>query len=259
MLHTERIGEADRTLLLTHGIYGAGANWRAIANKLVAKRREWSVLLVDLRGHGKSPIGDPPHTIAAAAEDVRAVCTEHGVRAIAGHSFGGKVVLAARSLVTVEQTWVLDASPSPRPAAFAEGNSVVRVLELLERSDRSWAKRDEFIATVMGEGHAKPLAQWLAMNLAPEGDHYELRLDTAQLRALLESYYATDLWDAAWNPADGDIHVVIADKSNTIDDDARARLAHAPAHVHVHHLPTDHWLHIEAPDAVVGLFASHLR
>lgn len=258
MLHTERIGETDRTLLLTHGIYGAGANWRAIANKLVAKRPEWSVLLVDLRGHGRSPVGNPPHTIAAAAEDVRAVCAEHGVRALAGHSFGGKVVLAARSLVTVDQTWVLDASPSTRPGAFTEGNSVVRVLELLERSDKTWTKRDDFIAAVMAEGHAKPLAQWLAMNLVADGDRYTLRLDTSQLRALLESYYATDLWDAMLDPAAGDVHVVIADRSNTIDDAARARLAHAPAHVHVHHLPTDHWLHIEAPDAVAGLFATHL-
>jgi pimeloyl-ACP methyl ester carboxylesterase len=204
-------------------------------------------------------MGEPPHTVDAAAHDLRAVIAEHGITAIAGHSFGGKVVLAARSLASVEQTFMLDASPSARPGALEEGNSVVRVLELLEQSPPQWAKRDDFIAAVIAQGHAKALAQWLAMNLVPEGDHFVLRLDTAMLRSLLASYYATDLWDALENPADGDVHVVIAKRSNTIDDAARARLAHAPAHVHVHHVAADHWLHIEAPDAVVALLAKSLR
>lgn len=259
-LYTERIGnDPARWLLLTHGIYGAGSNWRSIARKLVRKRPEWGVLLVDLRGHGRSQAGDPPHTVAAAADDVCAVIAAEQVSAIAGHSFGGKVVLAARSRVRVDQTWMLDASPSARPGAWHDGNSVVRVLELLERSPKQWPKRDDFIAAVTAEGHALPLAQWLAMNLAADGDRFTLRLDTDLLRSLLASYYTTDLWDELDNPAHGDTHIVIADRSNTIDDAARARLAHSPAHVHVHHIAADHWLHIEAPDAVVDLFATHLR
>ena len=258
-LHTERIGEATQCLLLAHGIYGAGANWRAIAKKLVAQRPEWSVLLVDLRGHGRSETGEPPHTVSAAAEDVRAVIAEHRCTAIAGHSFGGKVVLAARALTSIAQTWMFDSSPSARPHAFEEGNSVTRVLEMLERLPRQWAKRDDFTAAVTSEGHPLPLAQWLAMNVVPDGDHYALRLDPAQLRALLESYYATDLWDALFDPAGGDVEIVIAERSNTIDEPARERLAQAPTHVHVHRVAADHWLHIEAPDAVVALLAAHLR
>jgi esterase len=258
-LHTERIGEGAHCLLLTHGIYGAGANWRAIAKKLVAKRPEWSVLLVDLRGHGRSEHGEPPHTVDAVADDVRAVIAEHGCRAIAGHSFGGKVVLAARSLISVEQTWVFDASPTARPNALQEEGSVVAVLELLERSVKPWAKREDFIATVTAEGHALVLAQWLAMNLVADGDHFTLRLDPPQLRSFLASYYATDLWDALLDPAHGDVHVVIAERATTIDQAARERLAHAPTHVHVHRVAADHWLHIEAGDAVVALLAAHLR
>jgi pimeloyl-ACP methyl ester carboxylesterase len=258
-LYTERIGNGANSLLLTHGIYGAGSNWRAIARKLVGKRAEWSVVLLDLRGHGRSEAGEPPHTVAAAADDVRAVVTAQGITAIAGHSFGGKVMLATRSLVSVAQTWVFDASPSARPGAFAEArNSVVHVLQILERSPKVWAKRDDFIAAVVAAGYALPLAQWLAMNLVPDGEQYALRLDTQQLRALLESYYETDLWADLFDPAGGDAHVVIAERSNTIDDDARARLAQAPAHVHVHRIAADHWLHIEAADAVVDLLASAL-
>ncbi|HLL20650.1 MAG TPA: hypothetical protein VK427_00885, partial [Kofleriaceae bacterium] len=104
---------------------------------------------------------------------------------------------------------------------------------------------------------APALAQWLAMNLVPAGAAYALRLDTAQLRSLLESYYATDLWDALAAPR-GDVEIVIAERSNTIDEPARTRLAAMPAHVHAHRVAADHWLHIEAPDAVVELFATRL-
>ena len=111
-LYHERIARSDaepaRWLLLTHGFFGAGSNWRSIARKLTERRPEWGVLLVDLRQHGRSERGEPPHTIAACAEDVSALVRElGGVRAIAGHSFGGKVVLATRPLVDAGQHWVL--------------------------------------------------------------------------------------------------------------------------------------------------------
>src|SRR5205085_6580304 len=63
-------------LLLTHGIYGAGSNWRSIARKLNERRPEWGVVLVDLRQHGRSEPGEPPHTIAACADDLRALRSE---------------------------------------------------------------------------------------------------------------------------------------------------------------------------------------
>ncbi|MGN6106957.1 MAG: alpha/beta fold hydrolase, partial [Kofleriaceae bacterium] len=173
-LHHERIAHSDappaRWLLLTHGIYGAGSNWRAIARKLTERRPDWGVVLVDLRQHGRSEAGEPPHTIAACADDLRALIEELAaagtpIEAIAGHSFGGKVVLATRAVVRVRQTWVLDASPSPWPDAMREpANSVVRVLELMERLPRTWARREDFVAAVEADGHDSGLAHWLAMN-----------------------------------------------------------------------------------------------
>src|SRR6476620_5852364 len=109
-LYRELIGDADRRLLITHGIYGSGANWRAIARKVTEQRRDWGVVLVDLRGHGRSELGEPPHDLSACAHDLRAVIDEvPGIAAIAGHSFGGKVVLATRALAPpVRQTWMFD-------------------------------------------------------------------------------------------------------------------------------------------------------
>ena len=258
-LYQERIARdsPQQWLLLTHGIYGAGSNWRGIARKLVERRPEWGVLLVDLRQHGRSEPGEPPHTIEACAADIAAVL-DPSVRAIAGHSFGGKVVLAARAKApaTLAQTWMFDSSPSPNPPAAQDpSNSVSRVLSLMERLPKQWAKRDDFVNAVLADGHDAGLAQWLAMNIVPDASGALVnRLDLAAIRAMLDSYYATDLWSVAFDPAlPGTLEVVIADRSPTIDAAARARFAHAPPHVHVHHVNAGHWLHIEAPATVVEL------
>jgi pimeloyl-ACP methyl ester carboxylesterase len=277
-LYHERIASSGaapaRWLALTHGIYGAGSNWRSIARKLHERRPEWGVVLVDLRQHGRSEPGEPPHTIAACAEDLRALLVElGGVDALAGHSFGGKVALATRGLVAaaggpaprsagpaLRQTWVLDASPSARPGAAADpSNTVMRVLEVMERAPRGWARRDDFVAAVVRAGHEEGLARWLAMSLVPEpaGGTLALRFDFAALREMLADYHASDLWDALEAP-DGDVEVVVAERSSALSAADLGRLAAAPPHVHVHHVTAGHWLHIDAPAAVVDLFATRL-
>jgi pimeloyl-ACP methyl ester carboxylesterase len=221
------------------------------------------VVLVDLRQHGRSEPGDPPHTIAACADDLRVVLDEQpGIEVIAGHSFGGKVVLATRALAppTLRQTWMLDSSPSARPNAEDDpDNSVTRVWNAMDRLPKTWAKREDFVAALVARGEAPALAQWLAMNLVAGDGGFTLRLDLEAVREMLRDYYAQDLWPIALDPAlPGELHVVIAERSNTLSEADRARLATAPPHVHTHRIDSGHWLHIEAPANVVDLLSSSL-
>ena len=267
-LYRELIGDPNAPcLVLTHGIYGAGTNWRGIARKIVDARPDWSIALVDLRNHGRSTGPDAniasPHTLAACAADLAALFDElPTLRALAGHSFGGKVVLATRAVAPprLAQTWVLDSSPSARPGAESDPhNSVSRVLALMEKLPRTWPKREEFVAAVIAEGHAAPFAQWLAMNVVPEGERYVLRLDLAAMREMLHDYYTQDLWSVAFDPAlPGTLEVVVAERSPTLDAEDRARLAQVPPHVHVHSIAAGHWLHIEAPANVVEMLVRGL-
>ncbi len=263
-LHHERIARSDvapeRWLLMTHGMFGAGANWRGIARKINERRPEWGIILVDMRLHGRSEDGEPPHTIAAAADDIRALVSElGGIEALAGHSLGGKVMLAARPLVSVAQTWLLDSSPSQRTGAQTEDTSVVRVLGDLEALPRTWAKRDQLVAALVDKGHDTMLAQWIAMSAMPDAKGtLTLRFDLPALRALLADYLAVDLWDSLEDPEHGSVEIVIADRSPTFTDDDKLRLLRAPPHVRAHHIDAGHWLHIEAPAAVIELLSRHL-
>lgn len=272
-LHNERLEGATpgtATVLMTHGIFGAGGNWRSIARAVLGRCPGWSALLVDLRLHGRSEAGTPPHTIAACADDLAALLAEQAaagrpVRAAVGHSFGGKVVVALRGRgADLAQTWMLDSSPSARPGAWESPDNEVRdVWDSLTALDRTWPKRDDFTAAMLARGHSPALAAWLAMNLAPAptGDGLRLRLDLPAVRALVLDYLAVDLWPALTDPAlAGEVHVVVATRSAVLGADDRARLAALPAsaRVHAHALDAGHWLHLDAPAALVDLLATHL-
>lgn len=268
-LHGELIasGTPARWLAMTHGIYGTGGNWRSIARQVVNRRPEWGAILLDLRGHGKSEDGAPPHDLAACARDVLAAVRAEAdagraVHAICGHSYGGKVMLATRAAwpdATLAQTWVLDSTPSARPNAFDDhDNSVIQVLDLLERLPTTWRRRADFVQAVSGTPDGGALANWLAMSLVPDGDQLRVRFDVVQLRALLADYFARDLWSAVESPAlPGDVRFVVAEKSDTVSADDRARAIAAPRTT-VDVVPTGHWLHLEAPAAIVELIASGL-
>jgi len=257
-------------LLALHGIYGTGTNWRTFARKLVENRRDWGVQLVDLRMHGGSQDAPPPHTIDASAADVAALASamadEHKpVRAVSGHSFGGKVALRYRGMQpdTLMQTWMLDASPSARDDAFMDpNNTVVGVLNMLDALPTTFAAREEFITAVTQKGQAKPLAQWLAMNLEKVDDAYEFKLDLTAIRELLTSYYQADLWNLVGGDQDGELRVVAAGKSSALSDDDKTRMRTASvelAEVHIHELPdSGHWVHIDALPQLLELFTTTL-
>ena len=268
-LHTETVSHGaaaapapGKWLLLTHGFLGSGGNWRGIARKLVDRRPDWGVVLVDLRQHGRSEPGDDPPTLDACARDLLPLWKEFAIAAIAGHSFGGKVVLATRALApaSLRQTWMLDASPSAHPDLRRNpANTVVRVLGELDRLPKSWPKREAFVAAIVAAGFEQGFAQWLAMNVvAQPGGDYALRLDLAAMHAMLDDYYARDLWSVLRAPAPGEIEIAIASRGSALSADDQLQLEGAPPHVHAHRITSGHWLNLDAPEAVVALFTELL-
>jgi pimeloyl-ACP methyl ester carboxylesterase len=280
-------GEAPAAwLLFLHGILGSGANWRTVARRLVAARPDWGAVLVDLRMHGRSQDAPPPHTLAAVAADLDRLARDLAgrgmpVAGVIGHSFGGKAALAYRQLAAAGvpgglpagliETWVLDASPSPRPDELPEegapppetpGDGAGDVVLMLESLPGQFSGRDDFVAQVTGHGFSRPLAEWLAMNLDREGGGVRLRLDLAAVRALLADHFRQDLWPAVESrELPGALRFVVAGRSRSLDHGDRRRLQDLSqdGRVGVHILPdTGHWLHMEAPDALLRLFSDGL-
>lgn len=251
----------SRWMLVLHGILGSGGNFRSIARRLATAHPDWGFVLVDLREHGQSLGAPPPHTIAAAAADLTRI--EVPVAGVIGHSFGGKVALAyaaARAGDPLDQAWVLDASPGTRRD---RSGLTERVLRMLRAMPQPLPSRERFLEIVRAEGHSAAIAEWLAMNVRREADGMRFRLDLDAIAALLDDYFAVDLWPVV-ERAEGarEMHVVVADRSDALDAKDRARLQGAGAReprLHPHLvLNAGHWVHVDAPEAVFSLISGAL-
>jgi pimeloyl-ACP methyl ester carboxylesterase len=257
-------GRPDRWMLLLHGMLGSGANWRSFARRLAAATPTWGFVLVDLRMHGASQGAPPPHTIAAAADDLVRLgdALQLTVAGVLGHSFGGKVALAyaATRTARLEQAWVLDASPGPRPSG---ASTVEGVIALLRRLPQPYRSREAFVGAVVAEGHARSFAEWLAMNCRQDDDGLRLRLDLDAIGALLADHLATDLWPTLERVAGArGFDVVVGERSDVFDASDRARLEALAAReprVKMHLVRgAGHWVHVDAPEALFALISGAL-
>ena len=212
-------------MLLLHGIYGAGRNWRTVARRLVSARPGWRVTLVHLRSHGRSP-RLAPHTVAACATDVSGVEDHLGraADAVLGHSFGGKVALlhARRAAPAPRRYWIVDSAPGAgRPSGGAW-----RMLGVLRRRPGPFGSRAEAVAAVEAEGYSPVVARWMATNVARDGrDGWVWRIDPDEMEGYLRDYFSVDAWDVVEEPPEGvTIHFVKASASSVLDAEAVARI-----------------------------------
>ena len=253
--------EPSRWMLVLHGILGTGANFRTFARRLASACPGWGFVLVDLRMHGRSLGAPPPHTIEAAADDLVRLGAELAlpIAGVMGHSFGGKVALAYALSAPreLEQVWVLDASPGARRDRGTT-TTAAAVLRTLRALPARLPSRERFLEIVVAEGHPLAIAEWLAMNVEPTHGGFRLRLDLDAIQALLESYCSVDLWSVLERPERARaFHVVVAGRSDTLDEADRMRLTAIAAReprVHAHLIEgAGHWVHVDAPDALFEL------
>ena len=222
-------GAARRTIVLLHGIYGRGRNWAAIARGLVARRPEWAAALVDLRLHGASPAFDPPHTVAACADDVRGLIARADAwpapaDVVVGHSFGGKValsLLADGPAPPLSQVWIVDSTPAPGEP----DGTAWRMLGLARALPQRVATRSEAIEGLLAGGIDADVAAWMASNLRRDGDGLVWALDWDAMEALLRDFFVRDLWRVVEAPPPGvALHFIKATQSSRLSEDACARI-----------------------------------
>ena len=246
-------------LAVLHGIYGAGRNWASVARAVVEARPEWGAVLVDLRQHGESTGFEGPHTLAATAADLDALPRAGLVRAVLGHSFGGKVaLLRARDDEDVGQVWVIDSTPEVRePEGSAWG-----MLKVLRRIPGPFESRDEAVELLAAEGVSRPIALWMTTNLDWRGEEYRWRLDLDDMESLLRDFFRTDLWPVVEAPRNGlELHFVRATESPVLSAEAVGRIRSAgerTGQVFLHEVRGGHWLNADNPDALVELIAPRL-
>ena len=271
LAHAIVMGERppERWMIFLHGILGAGANWRTFAKQLVAGAPGWGVVLVDLRLHGESQEGfSPPHTLGAAARDVMDVVAKlevertGKVRGILGHSFGGKVALelATQREGDLDHLFVIDSTPSARPEGKGS-ESTQHIVELLTNLPAEFPDRPAFTNWMEEHGVSRPTAMWLAMNVRaiPNTTRFVFRIDIGGIRELLADYFLTDLWPILEHPRGPmQAHLVVGGRSSVVDAADRERARRCPRTTFDVIAEADHWVHVDAPDALKSIVLGYL-
>lgn len=167
----ESVGEGPPVLIL-HGLFGSGSNWRQVVRELASTYR---VLAVDLRNHGASPWADTMSYLEMADDVLRLIERERLSRpAVVGHSMGGKVAMALALMYPkqVGRLSVVDIAPVPyadRLSAFAEAMRAVDTLHA--------ASREEVRQRLAGMVPDAGVVPFLMQNLVARNAHFDWRLN----------------------------------------------------------------------------------
>lgn len=170
-------------LVILHGLFGSGRNWRSVAETFSASRR---VLAPDLPGHGSHPT-TLPADIPGLAAGVAALLDREAIPQadLLGHSLGGKTAawLALAHPQRVRRLVVVDIAPIPYPE---HQPGFVRLLDALQalplEQVHSHADAEARLTAAIPE---KGLRQFLLQNLLRRDGRYAWRIDLARFRAAL--------------------------------------------------------------------------
>jgi len=265
-LHAQRLTTPDRSpdrwLYLLHGIFGAGRNWNAVSRRIVEARPDWGVLAIDLRGHGRSDRGTPPHTLAACVDDLLHLPDAGAppATAVLGHSFGGKVATLFAEAAELQSLWIADSTPSAREP----DGSAWEMVDVLENHPGPFLDRDAGVAAVESTGYARPVAMWMGTNLerGPD-DAWRWRLDAKQMRELLIDFFEVDAWPQLRAAAEAGTRVRLLRATESMivtQEDQRKFTDLRDDGLPVERIDIEggHWLNADAPDRVAEVLAEGL-
>lgn len=159
-------------VLILHGLFGSGGNWRSVARELSATHR---VLCVDLRNHGASPWADSMPYEEMAGDVLRVIERERLKEPVViGHSMGGKTAMALALLhpSAVGRLILVDIAP----VAYADRLSVIaeamRGIDMLAAGSRN--EIQQRLATVVPDANVVP---FLMQNLMSRNAHFDWRIN----------------------------------------------------------------------------------
>ena len=255
--------ESQRTVAVVHGIFGSGANWRGFVQKWAQLRPDLRMVLVDLRNHGTSDHYDEENTLMQCAWDILDLQDAIGAfQAIVGHSFGGKVALQCAvtpSNMDLEEVWALDSYPGMLCKDSQDQSEVSSVVNTLRNVSMPLQKRSDLKNHLLQKGFSRMLSQWMTTNLIFKEDGYYWRFYLNGIEALLQDYFAQDLWFVLEDPSlSVDAHLLRALQSDRWDEEAISRLENLPSRSSYHTLDAGHWVHVDDPDGVLRLLSEHV-
>jgi pimeloyl-ACP methyl ester carboxylesterase len=157
---------------------------------------------------------------------------------------------------------VIDSTPSARPDRKGS-ESTQHIIDLLSELPDEFPDRNAFTAWIEGRGVSRQTAMWLAMNVRPipNTTRFVFRLDVAGIREMLEDYFRVDRWDVLEQPPGNGAmraHLIVGGRSGVVDAKDREHAERCPTTTLDVIDEADHWVHVDAPDALRALVLGYL-
>ncbi len=128
-------------LIIVHGLFGTLDNWQTLAKSFAEK---YSVFILDLRNHGRSPHKDGLFDYQVLAEDLKDFMEQHWIYKshLLGHSMGGKTVMqfALTYPEMVDKMIVVDIAPKSYKGGHEAILHALSSLDLTTLADRKSAE-----------------------------------------------------------------------------------------------------------------------
>jgi pimeloyl-ACP methyl ester carboxylesterase len=241
ILHSLILGEGE-PLLILHGFFGMGDNWKTLANRFA---ENYEVHLIDQRNHGRSFHSDD-FSYDLMAEDLLAYCKHHELTKVSllGHSMGGKTAMlfAVKNREFVTKLIVADIAPKyypPHHQFILEALHAVDFSKMESRNDID----DVFKKYIPESG----IRLFLLKNVYRKSkENYAFRFNLDSLTENIEEV-GTEL--PSMTIFEGDTLFLRGENSNYIKKEDEALIhAHFPNSEIITVAKAGHWLHAENPN-----------
>ncbi len=182
-LHHQIIGDGP-PLIVLHGLFGSGTNWRSFARSMADSRQ---LHLLDLRNHGRSPHDDEMNYPLMVA-DLFAYIDQQSLQAVTllGHSMGGKVAMLAalQAPERVSDLVVVDIAP------VAVGQDHVPYIRAMQSIDLEGLTRRESASEMLSDAVPDAgIRHFLLQNLERDDDGFRWRLNLPALAANMSALH----------------------------------------------------------------------
>ena len=231
-------------LLVLHGLFGSGGNWRGIARELATTH---TVISVDLRNHGASPWADVMSYLAMA-DDVRQLIERLGLErpSVLGHSMGGKTAMALALMYPelIDRLIVVDIAPVSYADTLTPFADAMRNVDLLAAASRAEVQRRLLLS--VPDPNVVP---FLMQNLIADNDHFDWRVNLIGISAAMRELCAFpgELRGLRFRRP---TRAVVGERSHFVDDrDAAQFRPMFPAATVDVVADAGHWVHADQPAA----------
>lgn len=165
-VHWQRYGQPHAPkLLILHGLFGSGDNWRSHAKALASS---WEVWIADMPNHGRSDRLEDVHYRQVSAR-LWAGVDELGLDTVSimGHSMGGKAAMAMAldRPERVDALVIVDIAPVRYPAWHR--NEIAGLKAVAAAAPRGRSAADAVLAEYVSD---KAVRMFLLKSWAPRGD-----------------------------------------------------------------------------------------